>query len=46
MDRIWTASVPVLVTSLLVTSLAPAQSGLSVFQGMLLEPNQKTAEVS
>jgi rhodanese-related sulfurtransferase len=46
MDRIWTASVPVLVTSLLVTSLAPAQSGLSVFQGTLLEPNQKTAEVS
>ena len=32
--------------ALVVTSLALAQSGRSVFQGTLLEPNQKTAEVS
>ena len=31
---------------IVVGSLAVAQSGTSIFQGTLLEPNQKTLEVS
>ena len=48
MHSIRAASLVVLLTlgSLVVTSLAMAQPGSSVFQGTLLEPNQKTAEVS
>ncbi|HXG01972.1 MAG TPA: rhodanese-like domain-containing protein [Candidatus Binatia bacterium] len=41
-----TGSFIVSITLILVASVATAQSGINVLQGTLLEPNQKTAEVS
>jgi hypothetical protein len=38
--------VPITLGFIVVALLATAQSGTSIFQGALLEPNQKTLEVS
>src|SRR4249919_1440969 len=48
MHNLRVASFVVLVTlgSMVVTPLAMTQPGLSIFQGTVLEPNQKTAEIS
>jgi rhodanese-related sulfurtransferase len=44
--RIASLVVPITLGFIVVASLAMAQSGTSIFQGTLLEPNQKTLEVS
>jgi rhodanese-related sulfurtransferase len=48
MHSTWTANLVALLTLgfLVGPTVAPAQPGASVLQGTLLEPNQKTAEVS